>query len=111
MALSAISSLGSAAANAIRANQAARLPALPSLATDQVAETQSFGEAIGGALDNLNGLHNTADTLAIQAATGDLDDVHDYTIAATQAELATSLTVAVRDRAVNAFNEIMRMPL
>ena len=34
---------------------------------------------------------------------------HDYTIAATQASVAMELTAAVRNRAVDAFNEIMRM--
>ena len=40
-----------------------------------------------------------------------LTDVHDYVIAATQAQLATELTTTVRNKALDAFNEIMRMPL
>ena len=44
-------------------------------------------------------------------ATGNLTDIHNYTIAATEAQMMTDLTVAVRDRAVEAFNEIMRMQL
>ncbi len=50
-----------------------------------------------------------ASDLSVKAATGDLDSIHDYTIAATEAQVATQLTVAVRNKAVEAFNEIMRM--
>lgn len=73
------------------------------------AGSKSFGDVVVGALDSLQALQSKADHLAVQAATGDLADVHDYMIAATEASLATEFTVAVRNRAVDAFNEIMRM--
>lgn len=68
-----------------------------------------FGDVVVKALDSLQVLQDKADGLAVQAATGDLTDVHDYMIAATEASLATEMTVAVRNRAVESFNEIMRM--
>ena len=57
----------------------------------------------------MQGTQSAADSLAQTAATGNLTDIHNYTIAATEASLTTEITVAVRDRAVEAFNEIMRM--
>ena len=48
---------------------------------------------------------------AAQAATGDLKDVHDYMIASTEASLATEMVVTIKNKAVEAFNEIMRMPV
>ena len=68
-----------------------------------------FGELVLDGLDRLDGVQKTADQLSVQAATGDLQNLHDYTIAATQARLTTELTVAVRNKAVEAFSEIMRM--
>lgn len=68
-----------------------------------------FGDALLKALDGVSAAHTEADQLAIQAATGDLTAVHDYTIAATEAQLLTQLTVEVRNRAVEAFNNIMHM--
>ena len=68
-----------------------------------------FGELVLDGLDRLDGVQRTADQLSVQAATGDLQNIHDYTIAATQAAVTTQVTVAVRNKAVEAFTEIMRM--
>ncbi len=70
---------------------------------------KGFGNSLTGALDNLNATQANSDDLALKAATGDLNDVHSYTIAAAEANIATELTVALRNRAVDTFNEIMRM--
>ncbi|NMR21038.1 flagellar hook-basal body complex protein FliE [Cellulomonas fimi] len=68
-----------------------------------------FATALTGSIDQLQGLQSTADELAVRAVTGDLDDVHDYTIAASEAKVTLELTAAVRNKAVEAFTEIMRM--
>ncbi|HEX5096849.1 MAG TPA: flagellar hook-basal body complex protein FliE [Acidimicrobiia bacterium] len=70
-----------------------------------------FGNVVVNALESLNALQSKSDNLAVKAATGDLSDVHDYMIASTEASLATEFTVAIRNRAVEAFNEIMRMQI
>lgn len=90
----------------------------PALSTTDVGSTSktlgtgsAFGDLLTEGLDRLEGVQDKADKLAVQAATGDLDDIHDYTVAATEASVTTQLTVAVRNRALEAFNEIMRMPI
>ena len=87
------------------------VPATPSRteATDASNATGGVGNAFTDALDSLQQTQNSTDQLAQAAATGNLTDIHNYTIAATEASLTTELTVAVRDRAVEAFQEIMRM--
>ena len=42
-------------------------------------------------------------------ATGQITDIHQFTTAAAKAQLGVELTVAVRNRAVEAYQEIMRM--
>ncbi len=69
----------------------------------------AFGAALAGSVDSLQQMQSTSNDLAIKAVTGDLDDVHDYTVASSQAKVALELTAAVRNKAVEAFTEIMRM--
>ncbi len=112
----AIGPISSAAASAIR-------PALPSLPSQPTVPTggpapagaagatggSDFGKLVTGALDKLQATQTKADQLAVDAATGRLTDIHDYMIAANEASLATELTVAMRNKAVDAFNQIMQM--
>jgi flagellar hook-basal body complex protein FliE len=85
-------------------------PKLPTVSAPGAATGgEGFAAKLSEGMDQLQKLHSTADNLAVKAATGSLTDAHDYMIASTQAALATQLTVAVRNKAVEAFNEIMRM--
>ena len=73
------------------------------------ASADGFGDLVNGALDKVSAQQANADRLSEQAAVGKLRDPHEYMIAATEASLSTELTVAVRNKAVEAFNDIMRM--
>ncbi len=81
----------------------------PAAGRTQASSGPAFGDLVLDGLDRLEGVQRTSDALAVQAATGDLQNIHDYTIAATQAAVTTQVTVAVRNKAVEAFTEIMRM--
>jgi flagellar hook-basal body complex protein FliE len=69
------------------------------------ADGNAFTSALRGVEDSLR----TADALSRQVATGELTDLHQLTAATAKAQLGVELTVAVRNRAVEAFQEIMRM--
>ena len=75
------------------------------------AGADGFASVLASTFDKLQRTQDTADVLGAQAATGDLRDVHDYMIASTEASLATEMVVTVKNKAVEAFNEIMRMPV
>jgi flagellar hook-basal body complex protein FliE len=74
-----------------------------------VSGDNGFADVLTGQIDQLNGLQGNADTLAQAAATGSVQDAHDYMIASTEATLATDTVVTLKNQAVQAFTEIMRM--
>ncbi len=83
---------------------------LPVQATAAAGATESaFAATLTGAVNNIQHKQDVSADLAIKAVTGDLDDIHDYTIAATESAVTLELTTAIRNKAVDAFNEIMRM--
>ena len=83
--------------------------ALSSTSGTNATSATSFASELGGAVDTLQQLQSTSHTLAIQAVTGNLSDIHSATIASTRAQVTLELVAAVRNKGVDAFNEIMRM--
>ncbi|QNE15624.1 flagellar hook-basal body complex protein FliE [Pseudarthrobacter sp. NBSH8] len=69
----------------------------------------NFATALTGAVDNLQQLQSTSKELAVSAVTGNLDDIHAATLASSRAQITLELVAAVRNKGVDAFNEIMRM--
>jgi flagellar hook-basal body complex protein FliE len=68
-----------------------------------------FAGMLSKGLQSVQASSANADNLATQVANGSLQDPAQYTMAATEASLGLQLTTAVRNKAVDAFNEIMRM--
>jgi flagellar hook-basal body complex protein FliE len=116
MSISGIEAIGSSMTdlvggiNPTLASQANATGYLPVQATAAAAATEStFAATLTGAVNNIQQKQEVSADLAIKAVTGDLDDIHDYTIAATESAVTLELTTAIRNKAVDAFNEIMRM--
>jgi len=68
-----------------------------------------FASVLAKGLENVQASQTKADNLAVQVANGTLADPAQYTMAATEASLGLQLTTAIRNKAVEAFQEIMRM--
>lgn len=69
----------------------------------------SFGGAMKKALGEVNNLQQDADKMAVQLATGDVEDVHKAMIAMNKAKLAFDMTLQVRNKVLEAYQEVMRM--
>ena len=68
-----------------------------------------FAGMLSKGLENVQASQTKSDDLAVQVANGTLSDPAQYTMAATEAQLGLQLTMAIRNKAVDAFQEIMRM--
>jgi len=69
----------------------------------------SFSQAIKKAIGEVNDLSNEADKAAVDMASGDVEDVHKAMIAMQKAKLALDFTIQVRNKVIEAYQEIMRM--
>ncbi|MBP9014895.1 MAG: flagellar hook-basal body complex protein FliE [Candidatus Atribacteria bacterium] len=67
-----------------------------------------FGEYLNQALQKVNNLQVEADQMVEKVARGE-EDIHNALIALEKANLALGLTVQVRNKVVEAYQEIMRM--
>lgn len=63
------------------------------------------------AVDETNDLQNYAEQAEIEFALGLSDNTHDLLIAQTKASVALQYTVAVRDKLIEAYREIMNMQI
>ncbi|NLZ38509.1 MAG: flagellar hook-basal body complex protein FliE [Firmicutes bacterium] len=80
-------------------------------ASTEPAAAGHFGNLLKKALNHVNELQLKAEAAAIDLALGEVEDVHQAMIAMEQAKLAMELTVQVRNKIVDAYQEIMRMQI
>ncbi len=83
---------------------------LAKTATPQKAIANTFGNYLKEALDNVNQTQVQADDLRVKMALKDPTiELHDLTIAAEKASIALNITLAIKDRIIEGYKEIMRM--
>ncbi len=75
----------------------------------QSTDSKSFSEFLVDSLKKTNELQKTADKLDMDLAAGKVDDISQVVVAAEKAQIALKLTLAIRNKAVDAYKEIARM--
>lgn len=76
---------------------------------DNKEAAPGFADMFKDMVKQTNQLQSDADTSAMQFATGQVDNAHDVMIATEKASLSMSLTLQVRNKLLDAYQEIMRM--
>ena len=71
----------------------------------------SFLDHLQSNIKDINKSQITSDKMSMELSTGQSTNIHETMLAASQAELSFNLMVQVRNKALEAYNEIMRMPV
>lgn len=72
-------------------------------------EKLNFGKILTEALNKVNDDQLHADEMDRMLASGEIDNVHDVTIAAQKAQLTLNLAVEIKSQLMEAYKEIMRL--
>lgn len=70
---------------------------------------ESFAKTLQNAIGEVNTLQKTADVEMEKLATGRSDNIHDVMIAAEKADIALKLMVQMRNKIIEAYQEVMKM--
>jgi flagellar hook-basal body complex protein FliE len=77
----------------------------------QTPLAETFGKYLKDAASNYNDAQSQADSMIQHLAVGDKVDIHDVALAVQKAALTNQLAIQVRNRLVEAYQEMMRMPV
>ncbi|WP_010301539.1 flagellar hook-basal body complex protein FliE [Kurthia senegalensis] len=88
-------------------------PTTPALtqtaATNNVKTDSSFGTMLKDAINQVNESQNSSDVLTNKLVNGQDVELHDVMITAQKANVTLNTALSIRNKAVEAYQEIMRM--
>lgn len=77
--------------------------------TESTQAGKTFSKFLSEAIADVNTLQNSAEKASLDLAAGKIQDVSQAVIAAEKASIALQLTMQVRNKVVDAYQEVMRM--
>lgn len=81
------------------------------LPNDTQPTGNNFAQMLDDALKQVDALQKDGEAASVGLAIGQIQDVHTAMIALQKASLSLSLTVEVRNKVLDAYNEMMRMQI
>lgn len=84
-------------------------PTTPTAPTSSGVGEGGFGETLRTAISKVDELSRDSDTEAAQLLQGDRQDVHNVMIAVEKADIAFQLMMQVRNKIVNAYQEVSKL--
>jgi flagellar hook-basal body complex protein FliE len=98
-------------AGLLQLSQGANAAQVAQQAAAQSAPLASFQQFFADAVSQTNNLQNQAQESQRRLLIGESDDLHGVMIAMEKADMAFQLTMAVRNKVIDAYQEVMRMQI
>ncbi|MEA4973651.1 Flagellar hook-basal body complex protein FliE [bioreactor metagenome] len=80
-------------------------------ATDKSTKSSDFRNIFNQVIDNVKESEETLSNEQYLFVTGQSQDTHSLEIAATKAQISVDLLIAIRNKALDSYNELMRINL
>jgi len=77
--------------------------------TFSLDETKSFGSFLSDSMKSVNSLQKESDKLIQRLATGDVEDISEVVLASSRAEVAMRMLMEVRNKLLEAYQQISRI--
>jgi flagellar hook-basal body complex protein FliE len=74
-------------------------------------DSESFGEMLANKIQQVDQFQKSADTASTDFATGKSRNLHEAVLAMEMADTSLRMLVTVRNKAIEAYQEIMKMPI
>jgi flagellar hook-basal body complex protein FliE len=96
--------------SALHAIQNIPLPGAITPATGSSSGSDAFSSILQQSMQNVSQLQNDSDTSVNQFLSGEKDDPHTMMLAVQRSSLAFDMFVQVRNKVVQAYQEVMKIP-
>ena len=87
------------------------LPAQLELIQGQESTKENFGEMLGNFLNSVQSMQDNAGDMQGAFLNGEATDLHEVMIAAEEAGISFDILLEIRNKVIEAYQEIVRMPL
>jgi len=85
------------------------LPTSPTMPSSSETEGGGFGATLKDAISQVNELSDSSNQKVAELVQGDRQDVHNVMIAVEKADIAFQLMMQVRNKIVNAYQEVSKL--
>ncbi|MFZ5434426.1 MAG: flagellar hook-basal body complex protein FliE [Calditrichota bacterium] len=83
----------------------------PTPLKEKTAAGASFGDTLKEFVNDVNDMQKTAATKTEQFATGEIQDLHEVMAASEEASISLMLLMELRNKALEGYKELMRIPV